>query len=337
MIFGTANLRAVNLGTTNLGAVNFLAPDRLWLLVAVALLGTAYVLVQLRRRSYAVRFTNVDLLASVAPKRPGWRRHVPAGLYLLALAVLVVGIARPTAQRRVPRERATIIMAIDTSLSMQATDVAPNRIEAAQAAAKSFAEMLPPKINLGLVTFNGNASLKVAPTTDREAINRAIDNIQLGERTAIGEAIFTSLEAIASVPTDPDETPAPARIVLMSDGETTWGRDDADASQAALDAEVPVSTIAFGTDEGFITIPQEQFPIPVPVNHDALKAIADATGGMFYSAATGKQLTSVYENIGSSIGYTTEPQEVTDLVVAGALMILVLGGGLSMVWFSRLP
>lgn len=317
--------------------MSFLAPHRLWLLVSVALLTVVYILVQYRRKSYAIRFTNLDLLASIAPKRPGWRRHVPAGIYLLALAALVLGFARPTTQRRVPRERATIIMAIDTSLSMMATDVAPSRIEAAKSAAKDFVEILPPKINLGLVTFNGNASLKVAPTTDRDAVKRAIDGIQLGERTAIGEAIFTSLEAIASVPTDGNETPAPARIVLMSDGETTWGRNDAEASNAALEADVPVSTIAFGTDDGSITLPGEPYPIPVPVNHDALKAIATDTDGRFYSAATGKQLRDVYENIGSSIGYTTEPREITDLVAAGALVILVIGGGLSLVWFNRLP
>lgn len=317
--------------------MSFLAPHRLWILIGIALLAGVYVLAQFRRRSYAVRFTNIDLLASVAPKRPGWRRHIPAAIYLIALASLVVAFARPATERRVPRERATIIMAIDTSLSMLATDVKPSRIEAAQAAAKEFAAILPPKINLGLVTFNGNASLKVAPTTDREAINRAIDNIQLGERTAIGEAIFTSLEAIASVPTGTDETPAPGRIVLMSDGETTWGRENAEGIAAAREAEIPVSTIAFGTDHGFITIPQEPNPIPVPVDRDALKEIARLTDGSFYSAATAQQLKNVYENIGSSVGYVIEPHEITDLVAAAALVTLFISGGLSLIWFSRLP
>lgn len=317
--------------------MSFLSPARLWLLVGVALLAGAYVALQIRRRSYAVRFTNVDLLASVAPRRPGWRRHLPAAIYLLALAALVVGFAQPVVDRRVPRERATVIMAIDTSLSMKATDVSPTRIEAAQSAAKAFLDMLPAKINVGLVTFNGIASVKVPPTTDRNAVRGAIDGIELGERTAIGEAIFASLDAIKMVPPDADGTAPPARIVLMSDGGTTDGRPNAAGADAASKAQVPVSTIAFGTDHGTITIPEEPMPIPVPVDHAALQDIASTTGGRFYAAASSKELKDVYQNIGSSVGYTTEQREVTEWFVAGALVLLLLGGGFSLVWFSRLP
>jgi len=317
--------------------LSFLSPLRLWLLVGVLVLLGAYLVLQWRRRSYAVRFTNVDLLATVAPKRPGWRRHIPAAIYLLAVATLVVGFAQPTRQERVPRERATVIMAIDTSLSMEADDVAPSRIEAAKSAAATFLDLLPPKINVGLVSFNGNATLKVPPTTDRVAVENAINGLQLGERTAIGEAIFASLDAIAAVPPDDQGTPAPARIVLMSDGSTTDGRSNDSATKAAAEQGVPVSTIAFGTDYGTITVPQEPYPIPVAVDKQALADIANQTGGTAFTAASNEQLRKVYENIGSSVGYTTEEREIAAWFIAGALVLLLLGGGLSLAWFSRLP
>ncbi|WP_208029505.1 VWA domain-containing protein [Rhabdothermincola sediminis] len=317
--------------------MTFLEPQRLWLLLGVAALVGGYVALQWRRRAYTVKFTNLDLLASVAPRRPGWRRHLPAVGYLLAAAALVLALAQPSREERVPRERATIVMAIDVSLSMQATDVAPTRIEAAKDAAKVFLDILPPKINVGLVAFNGNASLKVPPTTDRDRVKAAIDDLELGERTAIGEAIFTSLDALRQVPPDDEGTQPPARIVLMSDGTTTDGRSNEMAAEAARQAGVPVSTIAFGTDRGTITVPEEPLPIRVPVDRPALRAIADATGGKFYSAGSEQQLTEVYENIGSSVGYVTEPREITTWFVAGALVLLAITGAMSLVWFSRLP
>ena len=316
--------------------MTFLSPIRLWLLLGVAALGVLYVLAQLRRRQYTVRFTNMALLDQVAPKRPGWRRHLPAAAFVVAVAVLVLGFAQPARDTRVPKERATIMLALDTSLSMEATDVSPSRIQAAQTAAKAFADELPDRINLGLVTFNGNASLKVAPTTDREAVKTAIDGVKLGERTAIGEAIFTSLDALKQVPAQ-DGTQVPARIVLMSDGTTTDGRTNDEAVAAAKDAQVPVSTIAFGTDNGTITIPQEPLPIPVPVDKEALKSIASDTGGQYYAAASEAQLKQVYDNIGSSVGYVTEQREISVWFIAAALALLLVTGALSLLWFQRLP
>ncbi len=228
------------------------------------------------------------------------------------------------------------MMAIDTSLSMEATDVSPTRIKAAQAAAKEFVDQLPPRINLGLVSFNGNASVAVAPTTDREAVKTAIDNLQLGERTAIGEAIFASLDAIKTVPTA-DGADVPARIVLMSDGTTTDGRSNDSGVAAAKEQKVPISTIAFGTDNGTITIPQEPLPIPVPVDKAALKSIASDTGGQYYSAASEGQLKAVYDNIGSSVGYDTEQREISTWFIGAALLLLIVTGGFSLLWFQRLP
>jgi Ca-activated chloride channel family protein len=317
--------------------MTFLEPTRLWLLLGVAALLAAYVIVQWRRRAYTVKFTNLELLASVAPRRPGWRRHLPAAVQLLALTSLVLALAQPSREERVPRERATIMMAIDVSLSMQATDVEPSRIEAAKDAAKVFVDILPPKINVGLVAFNGNASLKVPPTTDRQQVKAAIDALELGERTAIGEAIFTCLDALRQVPPDDEGTQPPARIVLMSDGTTTDGRPNDLAARAAREAGVPVSTIAFGTDRGTITVPEEPLPIRVPVDRAALRAIAEQTGGRFYTAGSEQQLTEVYENIGSSVGYVTEPREITTWFVGLGVALLAAAGVLSLVWFSRLP
>lgn len=317
--------------------MTFLEPIRLWLLVGVAALLAVYVVLQVRRRSYPVRFTNINLLSSVAPRRPGWRRHVPAAIYLLALATLIAGFARPARDERVPRERATIIMAIDTSLSMQATDVRPSRIDAAKVAAGTFLDILPERINVGLVAFNGTAAVRVPPTTDREAVRNMIDSLELGEATATGEAIYASLDAIASVPPDDEGTAPPARIVLMTDGARTVGRDEVTAAEAAREANVPVSTIAFGTDYGTIRLPDDPRVIPVPVDRDAMQTIAEETDGRYYSAASEEQLKQVYENIGSSVGYTTELREITTWFVAGAVLLLLAAGAFSLAWFSRLP
>ena len=316
--------------------ITFLEPLRLWLLLGAGALLVLYVLAQLRRRTYTVRFTNMALLDQVAPNRPGWRRHLPAAAFLLAMVALIMGFAVPARDSKVPKERATIMLALDTSLSMQATDVAPTRIQAAQSAAKSFVDELPARINVGLVTFNGNASLAVSPTTDRQAVKTAIDNAQLGERTAIGEAIFSSLDALKQVPAQ-DGTKVPARIVLMTDGTTTDGRSNDQAVTAAKQANVPVTTIAFGTDHGTITIPQEPLPIPVPVDKEALKSISADTGGRNYAAASEAQLKQVYDNIGSSVGYVTEQRQVTVWFIAAALALLLLTGALSLIWFQRLP
>ena len=316
----------------------FLAPSWLWLLLAVAGLGLVYVLLQLRRTGYAARFANLELLGRIAPRRPGWRRHLAFALLLLALASLTTAMARPTKDVRVPRDRATVLMAIDVSLSMQATDVEPTRLIAAQRAAKEFVELLPPRINLGLVTFSGSATVAVTPTTDRGAVERALDQLQLAERTAIGEAIFSCLDTIKSFETqlagkDAGQA-APARIVLMSDGSNTFGRSPDQASVAAKQAGVPVSTIAFGTDEGYIDIEGQR--TKVPVDHQQLQGIAQATGGTYYAAASAQELSNVYRDLGSQIGYTTERREVTTWLVGIGLLFSFAAAGLSLLWTNRL-
>lgn len=326
--------------TATILAITFRSPNRLWLLLAVGLLAVSYVVLQGRRRSYAVRFTNLSLLDSVAPRRPGWRRHVPAVLMLAGLAASVGAFARPSNEERVPRERATIIVAIDTSLSMEATDVAPNRIKAAQVAAKNFIELLPDRINVGLVTFNGVAQIKVPPTQNHAQLIAAVDQIRLGERTAIGEAIYASLDAVKNAPSTgnaDEDKKVPARIVLMSDGSTTVGRPDAQAAAQAKRDGVPVSTIAFGTPDGTIQLDGDSAPVRVAVDNAALEAIANTTDGTFFEAATGEQLKKVYQDIGSSVGYTTEERDISERFVGAALVLLLLSAVGSQVWFSRLP
>jgi Ca-activated chloride channel homolog len=321
--------------------VRYLAPGWLWLLAVVAAVALLYLVLQLRRRStFAVRFTNLELLDAVAPRRPGWRRHVVAILFVASMASLVVGLARPVRTEDAPRGP-TLVMAIDTSLSMEAEDVEPSRLEAAQEAAGAMIEEIPANIQLGLVTFNGVASIRVAPTEDHEAVAEAIATLELGESTAIGEAIFASLDAISLAndgETQPaDEDAAAHQIVLMSDGETTVGRPNAAGAEAAHDAGVPVSTIAFGTDTGVITIPEEPAPVPVPVNEQALEAVADATGGEFFTATTGPELARAFEDIGGTVDTETVEREVTTWFLGLGIALLLATAGLSLLWFSRLP
>jgi Ca-activated chloride channel family protein len=318
-------------------ALEFISPGRLWLLLVVAALAAIYAAMQLRRRHYAVRFTNVELLDRVAPKRPGWRRHLVAALFLATGALQIVAFAGPEKQSRIPRERATVILAVDVSLSMDATDVEPSRIAGAKEAALTFVESVPPKINIGLVSFNSRAIILVPPSTDRDRVRTAIDNLELGNGTAIGDAILSSIEALKAAPPDEQGTQPPAAIVLLSDGKTTVGTPDSEAARIASEAGVPVSTIAFGTQEGRIRSPDTGGSIPVPVDEEALSRIADATGGASFGAESTDELKSVYANIGSAVGYEKVPREITRLFVGLAMIAGLATAALSLAWFQRLP
>ena len=315
--------------------IRFLQP--LWLLALLPVLGTAafYVWRQFRRRTYAMKFTNVELLRSLAPKGLGWRRHVAAGAFLLSLLSLALAMARPSIDREEPLERATVMLAIDVSLSMEANDVQPSRIEAAQEAAKAFVQELPPTYTLGLVSFAKSANVLVSPTKDRAAVIAGIDGLALAEATATGEAVFTSLDAIRTVPADGADGAPPARIVLLSDGYRTSGRSVEDAAAAAEAANVPVSTIAFGTDSGVVDIRGQMQQ--VPVDRLSLQQLADKTDGYFYEAASVSELKKVYEDMGSSIGHRVEPREVTQWYAGVALLLGLVAGAMSLLWTSRLP
>jgi Ca-activated chloride channel family protein len=315
--------------------IRFLQP--LWLLALVPVFAVAafYVWRQFRRRQYAMRFTNVDLLRTLAPRGLGWRRHAAAGAFLLCLVALGSAMARPSVDKKEPLERATVMLAIDVSLSMEAGDVAPSRIEAAQEAAKQFVNELPPTYNLGLVSFAKSANVLVSPTKDRASVIAAIDGLTLAEATATGEAVFTSLDAIRSVPADGANGPPPARIVLLSDGYRTSGRSIEDAAAAAAAANVPVSTIAFGTDTGVVDIRGQMQR--VPVDRLSLQQLAQSTKGYFYEAASVGELKKVYEDMGSSIGHRVEPREVTQWYAGAALLFGLCAAAMSLLWTSRLP
>jgi Ca-activated chloride channel family protein len=309
----------------------------LYLLIVLGLVA-AYVIVQFGRHRRVLRFANMDLLARVAPASNGRRwRHVPAILLVIALAILAIALAAPTHDVRIPRNRAVVMLVIDVSESMVSTDVPPTRLEAAKVAGKEFADELTPGINLGLVAFGGSATLLVSPTTNRAAMKAAIDNLQPEERTATGEGIFTALQSIASVGAvmGGGSTPAPANIVLESDGAETVPRNPDEprgaytAARAAKDQGVAISTISFGTPDGVVDIGGQQ--IAVPVDDGTLQQITDITGGQTFHAGSLAQLKQVYSTLQQQIGYETIRGDASEgwirlgaVLMAAAVLVSVL-------------
>lgn len=308
----------------------FAAPARLGLLVVVAALAVAYVVAQRRRPRYALRFTSLDLLDVVAPDRPGLRRHLPAVAVLLSVAAMVLAMARPARPVLVTRPAGSVVVAVDVSPSMMATDVPPSRLEAASQAVARFADLLPPRIHLGLVSFAGTAIVVVPPTPDHELVRRAVTQLRYRSETALGEAIHASLDALAA-----DDGAGQAGVVILSDGASTTGRPDDSAAQRARTAHVPVSTIAFGTPKGTVVLGGET--MPVPPDGPALQRIAGATGGRFFEAASAAELTEVYRTIGRSVTTVEELQDLTAWFVGAAFASTLLASMLALVWFARLP
>ncbi len=329
-------------------ALSFLEPSRLWLLLLPVLLLAAYVVSQVRRRGYVVRFTTMDLLDSVAPKRPRWRRHLPALGLLLGLVALSLSLAKPAVAEQAADKRAVVVLAMDTSLSMQATDVAPSRLAAAQDAARTFLENVPDGVRVGLVGFDNGARLLVPPTDQTEVVKRGIDRLQLGEGTAIGEAVFTSLDAIqealqTDAKTDPTSAAHPAKgeekpavVVLLSDGENTVGRSNDEAAAAASADGRPVYTVAVGTDGGTIDLPDGTTQ-PVPVNRPALEDLAQKTGARSFTAYSSDELRQVYEDLGRTLTKEPVQKDVSGWFVGGAMGLLALAALGSLLWFARLP
>ena len=315
--------------------MTFLSPWWLLILVPVAVLAAAYVIIQRRRHRYAVRFASLPMLDKVVPRRPGWRRHLPATLVLLALTGLGLAAARPELAIRVPYDRAMVMVAIDTSGSMAATDVAPTRLEAAKAAAVAFVEELPDTVNVGVVSFSGGSTVAATPTTDHDQVQDQIGALEIsGGGTAIGESVFSSLQQVERMSVDAEGEPVPARVVVLSDGTNTAGRSPDLAAAAASEAGLPVSTIAYGTPDGVIT--SSRGVTPVPVDGKTLAELAEATGGTAYSAESGEELRNVYSDIGSAIGWRVEEREITPYLASLALLLSVGAAALSLRWFSRL-
>ncbi|HEX4978544.1 MAG TPA: VWA domain-containing protein [Acidimicrobiales bacterium] len=298
--------------------MSFREPSRLLLLLLVAAVAAAYVGVQVHRRRLARRFASPAMLPSLVPQRIGWWRHALAALFVAGLVAASLGAAQPTVDGEREREHATIVVAIDTSDSMLATDVAPDRLTAAKRAASAFIDDLPASFDVALVTAGASPTVVAGPTADRTAVTAALDALGTGPGTALGEAILTGLSVI---PSAADDTVPAARIVLLSDGVTTTGRPDALAVEAAAEAGVAVSTIAFGTADASVV--SQGVTVEVPVDATALRAIAEGTGGRFFEAATPAELSSIYAEIDADIRVEPTDVDVAEWFAGAALAVVV--------------
>jgi Ca-activated chloride channel homolog len=356
--------------------MNFLAPQLLLGLLLIPVAIGAYVWTQRRRSRYAVRFTNLELLANLAPRRPGWRRHLPPALYLAAIGGLLFALARPTMVVNVPRDDATVILGIDISGSMTAVDVSPTRLDAAKSAATAFLDQLPAGIRVGLVAFSSQPRTLVEPTADRGTVRTAIDGLVAKGGTAMGDALNAMLDLAENVQKDdgtattpgtatPTPTPNPSASpgaaaaptpapsagtttdtplvagILLSDGANSTGSTDPlDAANRASTLGVPIYTIALGTPTGQVQVQNDQrelVTVDVPPDRATLANIAEVTGGTAFDAPTSADLQAVYDHLQSRIGYVPETQEVTSAMAAAALVCVVAGAGLASLWFGRLP
>jgi Ca-activated chloride channel homolog len=314
----------------------------LFLLVVLVLVGL-YIAAQLARQRRVLRFANMELLESVAPQRPNQWRHLPAVLLVAALVLFAIAMAGPTRDVRIPRNRAVVMLVIDVSQSMRATDIQPTRMAAAQVAAKQFADELTPGINLGLIAYAGTATVLVSPTTNRDATKQAIDKLQPADRTATGEGIFTALQAIATVGAviGGGDTPPPARIVLFSDGKETVPSNPDNpkgaytAARTAKDQGVPISTISFGTPYGYVEINDQRQP--VPVDDETMKKVAQLSGGQSYSASNLSELKGVYATLQQQIGYETIRGDASTGWLRLGSLVLALAALAALLINRRLP
>jgi Ca-activated chloride channel family protein len=350
--------------------MKFLWPQMLWWLLLVPVLVGGYVLWLRRRKKNAVRYSSLDLVKAAMGPGERVRRHLPPAILLVSLAAMIVALARPTALVTLPSQQQTIILAIDVSLSMGATDVDPNRMTAAQIAAKSFVEERPPNARIGIVAFGGNAALVQPPTDDKEKLLEAIDRFELQRGTATGSALYVALATLfpdAGIdlesltfpggfyggagrarrlePAKPKAEPKPFKpvapgsntnsvIILMSDGRRTTGPDPLDAAKMAADRGVRVFTVGFGTAEGGL-IGFEGWSVYVRLDEETLKAVADVTRAEYFYAGTSADLRKVYRNLNSKLVLERKNVEITSLITMGAALLVVLALGLSLWWSSR--
>ena len=308
--------------------MSFQAPLLLLGLLLLPLGLAAYVLSERRRGRAVAAWAAPATAASVIPRRPGWRRHAPLLLGALAMAGLITALARPQISVAVPAEQASIVLAMDHSGSMQATDVAPSRLAAALSAGEAFLGRVPERVRVGGVVFDHRAEAVQNPTTDRAALRSALrDAMVPSGGTATGEALAASLAMVRS---ERGQQP-PAAVVLLSDGESTSGRDPLAVADEAGRLGIPVYTVALGTDAG--TLPDGK---PVPPDPASLEQIAERSGGRAFTAQEAGALSAVYEELGSRIAQKEEQREVTGAFAGGAIVLLIGGAALSLRWFRRL-
>jgi Ca-activated chloride channel family protein len=308
--------------------VSFQAPLLLLGLLLLPLGLAAYALGERRRKRSAAAWAAPATAASVAPRRPGWRRHAPLALSMLAIAGLITALARPQVSVAVPSEQASIVLAMDHSGSMQATDVTPSRLAAVLDAGEAFLDRVPERVRVGGVVFDHRAEAVQSPTTDRAALRSALRAAMVPSGgTATGEALAASL-AMLQAPSGPQP---PGAVVLLSDGESTSGRDPLAVAEEARTLGIPVYTVALGTAAG--TLPDGK---PVPPDPASLQAIAERSGGQAFTAEEADELSAVYEELGSRVAEKEEQREVTGAFAGGAIVLLAAGAALSLRWFRRL-
>lgn len=319
--------------------MTFFEPARLWLLLLVPLLVVLYVVLQRQRSRRAVRFTNLSLLDAVAPRRLNWRQHVAVALAMLTLVGAVVLFARPSGLSKVPRQTAvTVVLTIDVSLSMEATDVAPNRITAAKSTAQEFLGQLPDDYKVALVSFARYANVVVAPTTNRATVNDAIAGLTLHEYTATGEGIFTALDVVKQSLGESQAGSGdklPAMIVMISDGKRTVGRSQVAAAEAGRAQGVPIYTVALGTLGGMIQTQGEQIPVPVEIGE--LQQIADISGGKAYVASSPADLLDAYKDVDGRLFYETARTDVTSRYVGWLVLMSLLSTAAGLFVAARWP
>jgi Ca-activated chloride channel homolog len=319
--------------------VSFQAPWFLLLLLALPLAIAAYLLVDRRRRAAAASFASPQLLPSVAPRRPGFRRHFPMALYAVALTVGTIALARPEATVAVAEERASVVLVTDVSGSMEARDVEPSRVEAVRAAALRFLDRTPDRLRVGAVTFN-HAVRSIEPLrAERDEVRSLLERLRPSGGTATGKALAAALALLERGEGERRER-APGAVILLSDGASTHGRDPLPLARRAARLRIPVYTVALGTDRGTIQVEGrngESVTRHVPPDREAMRRIATLSGGRTFSADAGDELATVYDRLGSRVANREERRQITAAFAGGAAALLLLGGALSLRWFGRLP
>ncbi|HEY1228908.1 MAG TPA: VWA domain-containing protein [Ramlibacter sp.] len=345
--------------------MQFLWPDFLWLLLAAPLLVLLYVWLLRRKKKLAVRYASLSIVKEAMGAGQSWRRHIPPALFLLALVAMLLAAARPTAVVTLPSQQQTIILAMDVSGSMRATDVQPSRLEAAQAAAKAFLAELPRHVKVGIVAFAGSAQVAQLPTTNREDLVTAIDRFQLQRATATGNAIVISLATLfpdqgielaalqggrdrprgfaidGEKKEKKDFTPvAPgsynsAAVIMLTDGQRTTGVDPLEAAKMAADRGVRVYTVGIGTVDGE-TIGFEGWSMRVRLDEDTLKQIAQKTSAEYFYAGTAQDLKKVYNTLSSKLTVEKKETEISGLFALAAAGLALVSAALSLLWFNRI-
>ena len=320
--------------------MSFQSPLWLFALIAIPVVVFAYVVLERRRLRYGARFASPALLPNVVGRGPGRLRHLPLVVLLVGLVAMVLGVARPHATITVPREEATVMLAIDISRSMKATDVKPSRLRAAESAAEAFVKKVPKKFRVGIVSFASAARLALPPTDDRTLVHTALADLVPGQGTAIGDAVELSVRTALKQRTSDGRVP-PTAVLMISDGARDGGRTTpATAAQHAKAAHIPVYTIVLGTQNGVVhdTVTGGfQVDIKVPPSPQTLRQISQVSGGESFSVADDSRLKEVYTRLGSLLGHKSEDREITDVFAGSAALLLLVGGGMSMFWFRRLP